>query len=57
MLDNKHPGKCEPILSIEMPSENPGNDTDKAKSMIEVMTTTKSKVLNADRKNSKNPRP
>jgi len=57
MLDKKHLETCEPILSIEMPSENPGHDTDKAKSIIEVMTTTKSKVLNADRKNSKNPRP
>ena len=54
MLDKKH---CEPILSIDIPRENPGNDTDKAKSMIEVMTTTKSNVLNADRKNSKHPRP
>ena len=32
-------------------------ETDKAKSMMEVITTFKSNVLNADRKNNKNPRP
>ena len=55
---NKMPSEnCDPILSIDIPREKPGNETDKAKSMMEVITTTKSKVLNADRKNNKNPRP
>ena len=57
MLNNMPSENCDPILSIDIPREKPGNETDKAKSMMEVITTTKSKVLNADRKNNKNPRP
>ena len=42
---------------MDIPRENPGKETDKIKSIIEVITTTKSKVLNVDRKNNINPRP
>ena len=57
VLNNQPLENYEPILSIDIPREKPGNETDKAKSMMEVITTIRSKVLNAERKNNKNPRP